>query len=95
VSAFRQERHPSIRAYWLKQPRWSHRQLKLKVNHVASIPGTFAFAKEALRSPPAQPHFRRHALGKLLDPDAAGGGFAEMHRLSVHAQRHGLVVLAL
>ena len=56
--------------------------------------GSFAFAKEA--SPAgAQPDFRGHTLGNLLYPDAAGGGFAEMHGLSVHAQRHGLVVLAL
>lgn len=34
-------------------------------------------------------------LGELLYPDAAGGGLAQMQRLSVHAQGHGLVVLAL
>ena len=58
--------------------------------------GTVAFAKDAA-SPGGPPQFRVKTLGlgELLYPDAAGGGLAQMHRLSVHAQGHGLVVLAL
>jgi hypothetical protein len=57
--------------------------------------GYIYFRKRSGESPGAQPHFRGNRLGKLFYPDAGGGGFAEMHRLSVHAQRHSLVVLAL
>ena len=58
--------------------------------------GTVAFAKEAV-PPGRSPQFRvkTQGLGELLYPDAAGGGLAQMHRPSVHAQGHGLVVLAL
>jgi hypothetical protein len=33
--------------------------------------------------------------GEAADPDAARGGFAEVHELSGGAERHGLVVLAV
>ncbi len=37
----------------------------------------------------------QNRLAEPFYPDAGGGGFAEMNGLSVYAQRHGLIVLAL
>lgn len=90
--AFRDRRPPNQRG----QLPLSHRTGCRPARRTGNVrAGYIYFRKRSGESPGAQPHFRRKRLGKLLYPDAAGGGLAEMHRLSVHAQRHGLVVLAL